>query len=718
MQLLHNWKVMQDVHDLGEKLEIYRDGFEFDNCAHLISAWEPIDRLTALQVVFSKTPYYGRELRYFNQAPWWYCCTFDADSADSSLMRFESVDYYCKVWLNGVFIGEHEGYFDAFEFDVTAAMKQWQNKLVVKVWAPWDKEVLANADAVRCYSVKREMVKGLYEHADGFIQRDVNPVGICGDVSLRSFTKAGFYSAWNACAEISDDLSSGEIAVSASVAGHGNNLRMVCNICDDFGRKLSSYEAAIIPNSQDIGFTVAVESPRLWNTWDRGEAALYKVELCLLDRELVLDTLVKNVGFRKVVLLRTKDITRFYLNNHEIYMRGTSYFADIYISEMCRARYYKDLLLIKKAGFNAVRVHIHVEREEFYEICNELGLAVVQDSDFNWDHPTDSEWLNRAVKVFGTMVNFLKDNPSIICWVALNEPDVWKIFTNGLLEQTPDDNVMLSTICAKLTGELKRLDPNRPYIRASRENDDPESGDTHTYTGSLATGTEYTDIDGTTEKLNTEFGMDVPGCVQSIYKDRRIYKKLYPIMGELTEMERYQYRLLRYYIEHYRSMKYRPCSGYFQFMFIDLCPQSFYGVLDFYGIPKKAYDALMECNQPVGVMARKVKEGFKILLVNDYLKVFSGDVEYSILKDGKCVNYGKIAAKIAEDTLVELATVECAWDDGSKTDLILRYVLEDGTRIAENRYEDAFNEMKHIKGHSDILNNELGMRLYMLRDFE
>ncbi|MEG2857582.1 MAG: beta-galactosidase, partial [Clostridia bacterium] len=256
MQLLHNWKVMQDVHDLGEKLEIYRDGFEFDNCAHLISAWEPIDRLTALQVVFSKTPYYGRELRYFNQAPWWYCCTFDADSADSSLMRFESVDYYCKVWLNGAFIGEHEGYFDAFEFDVTAAMKQGQNKLVVKVWAPWDKEVLANADAVRCYSVKREMVKGLYEHADGFIQRDVNPVGICGDVSLRSFTKAGFYSAWNACAEISDDLSSGEIAVSASVAGHGNNLRMVCNICDDFGRKLSSYEAAIMPNSQDIGFTV------------------------------------------------------------------------------------------------------------------------------------------------------------------------------------------------------------------------------------------------------------------------------------------------------------------------------------------------------------------------------------------------------------------------------------------------------------------------------
>ena len=36
------------------------------------------------------------------------------------------------------------------------------------------------------------MVKGTYEHSDTFIQRDVNPVGIYGSVSLKIQKGAGF----------------------------------------------------------------------------------------------------------------------------------------------------------------------------------------------------------------------------------------------------------------------------------------------------------------------------------------------------------------------------------------------------------------------------------------------------------------------------------------------------------------------------------------------
>lgn len=721
MKLDNNWSVLQDVHDLGEKLEIYRDGFDFDNCSHLISGWEPIDRLAALQVVFSDTPYYGRELRYFNDAPWWYQCSFSLDAlpkAAAALLWFESVDYYCKVWLNGKLVGEHEGYFEHFEFPVADLLKEHENKLIVKVWSPWDREILANAEAMRAYSAKREMVKGTYEHADGFIQRDVNPVGICGDVILKINPRAGFCSAWQAQATVSSDLLSGQVSVQAALAGNAQGLTASCRVCDRMGRTVCSESKTLSGEANSVAFSLPLDQPKLWSTWDRGEANLYRVDLTLSDENGMLDCISKQVGFRKAELLRTPDTTQFYLNGEKIYMRGTSYFADIYLSELCYARYYKDLKLIRDAGFNAVRVHVHVERDAFYDICDEMGLAVIQDSDFNWDHPTDDTWVKRAVDVFGSMVSLLRDHPSIICWVALNEPDVWKIFTNGLLEQTPEDEIMLGTICTKLMNELKRLDPDRPYIRASREEDDPESGDSHTYTGSLATGTEYTDIAGTTEKLNTEFGMDVPGCIQGLYKDRRIYRKLAPIAGELEEMERYQYRLLRYYIDHYRSMKYAPCSGYFQFMFIDLCPQSFYGVLDFYGYPKKGYYALMEANRPLGLIARQTASGFRILLVNDYLKSFQGRVAYTVLKDGVCVDSGVFEAQIGADTLQTVGEVACAWDDGCKTDLFLCFTAQDGTLLSENRYEDAFREMKHIKGHSNVLDNELGMRLFMLRDYE
>ena len=36
---------------------------------------------------------------------------------------FESVDYFAKVWLNDELLGEHEGYFNPFSFEITAKVR-------------------------------------------------------------------------------------------------------------------------------------------------------------------------------------------------------------------------------------------------------------------------------------------------------------------------------------------------------------------------------------------------------------------------------------------------------------------------------------------------------------------------------------------------------------------------------------------------------------------
>ena len=53
--------------------------------------------------------------------------------------------------------------------------------------------------------------------------------------------------------------------------------------------------------------------------------------------------------------------------------------------------------------------------------------------------------------------------------------------------------------------------------------------------------------------------------------------------------------------------------------------------------------------------------------------------------------------------------------DGSY-DIKLRFIGEDGEVISENSYRKAFEEMHHIKGHSQELDNELGMRLFYEED--
>src|SRR5215212_1316739 len=66
----------------------------------------------------------------------WYRKDFVLPSRDAALgwkLRFESVNYRAKVWLNGVLIGEHELAYVPFELPTTGLVRDGVNRLVVRV---------------------------------------------------------------------------------------------------------------------------------------------------------------------------------------------------------------------------------------------------------------------------------------------------------------------------------------------------------------------------------------------------------------------------------------------------------------------------------------------------------------------------------------------------------------------------------------------------------
>ena len=65
----------------------------------------------------------------------WYRRTFPAKAVAGkrTLLHFEAVDYDCTVWLNGKELGQHKGGFTPFSFDLSPALKDGENDLVVKV---------------------------------------------------------------------------------------------------------------------------------------------------------------------------------------------------------------------------------------------------------------------------------------------------------------------------------------------------------------------------------------------------------------------------------------------------------------------------------------------------------------------------------------------------------------------------------------------------------
>jgi hypothetical protein len=72
----------------------------------------------------------------------WYRRTFAApklSAGERLLLHFGAVDWEARVWFNGVELGQHQGGYDAFSFDVTDELhRNGDQEVVVRVWDPTD----------------------------------------------------------------------------------------------------------------------------------------------------------------------------------------------------------------------------------------------------------------------------------------------------------------------------------------------------------------------------------------------------------------------------------------------------------------------------------------------------------------------------------------------------------------------------------------------------
>lgn len=707
MDISSDWSILQDVNDVGEQLRLYEDDRDCTLVGAQVSEWEPIPVLEHLQCLLDEHPYWGRRLRYFNQAPWWYRRIIQLDEplpGGKCVLKFSNVDYYCKVWLNGHLLGSHEGYSAPFTFDISSLLCQGRNTLMAKVWSPWDTEI-RNGDAEnRTYQVERRLVKGTYEHDDGLIARDVNPVGIYGKVTLE-FHDAAYMAETPRLTTWMDEAGQGRVKIRGTVASSepAKSGKLRAKACDPADGRVLFDEEWAVEDSFEVEATA--DDPLPWFTWDMGEPKLYDCRLSL-DGEPVLN---RQVGFRSIQLERDEGKTRFLLNHQPFYVRGTSYFPDVYISRMNKMRYMRDLQAIKDVGFNMIWVHVHVEMPDLYDLCDQMGIAVIQDSEYNWNQPRTAEWADTFVRIFVETVELLDRHASIFSWICLNEP--------GVVDDPKGTKGVAMTVSPgpAVYQAITETDPTRPVIKGSYCADDPTSGDSHNYTGSLDTPpTSYTLIDGTTEKLNTEFGFDAPGVFDSLRNLGGLSRRIQGLEAHSDELQHYQTELIKYYIEHYRCQKESPNWGYIHFMFIDLCPQSFYGLLDWWGLPKPAYEEVERINQPVGLFFdRQAERVSGLVAVNDSSRDL-GEVAITwCISDSmdQEVSAGSASINLPASSKVRLDQVSLIDDHGS---LSARLTMTDarGRELARNVYGDVFGHPEHPKGHPERLSHEFGVRLY------
>jgi len=317
----------------------------------------------------------------------------------------ESVLY---VWLNGVLLGMSKDSRLPAEFDLTPHLAPGENVLAAMVVRWSDATYLEDQDHWHMAGLHREVylyATGPTWLADVKVDGTLDDAYENGRLDLR--VEAGFSEkpepGWKVQAQL-----------------YGANGRSVF-------RKPLEAEVPVDPNpylfrGHRVEWWQEVRKPKKWSA---ESPSLYRVVVSLVDPDgEVREVVTCRTGFRKVeirnreLLVNGVPVTIYGVNRHE--------HDDERGKAVTRESMIADILLMKQFNFNAVRTAHYPNREEWYDLCDEYGLYVVDEA--NVESHAHLALLCRdprfaaAILARGTrMVERDKNHPSIILWSLGNE---------------------------------------------------------------------------------------------------------------------------------------------------------------------------------------------------------------------------------------------------------------------------------------------------------
>lgn len=549
---------------------------------------------------------------------------FDCDGLPAGVgsvwLVFRGVDYLARVWLNGRELGEHAGYFQPFEFDVTAALVAGTNELVVDVICPREEPGTVWPD-------RKVVIKGILSHWDARpgswdpeTGQDQHSGGIWNDVYLE--TRPAAY--------LGHVRATTRLVPRAAPAGYGHGAGLppdtprqaIVLVDSELHGPPGNYTLSVkLGDEPEVTGTVRltvsgerhtvvvhVPEPKLWWTWDLGEPHLETCAVRLLSSDEAIDERRLEVGMREIAF--DQDKGEWSLNGRRFFVRGTNVIPTLWLGAYDAAAIGRDIHLLREAHLNGVRVCVHVNREEFYDACDRAGILVWQDFALQWGYAETPEVEQEAVRQIRDMVRLLVNHPCIGLWCCQNE----STFHNKHIL----DPVLAAAVAAE--------DGSRP-IRPTSEFSE------HTYPGWY--GGHYRDYSALpATPVLTEFGAQAlpdvaalremvgdawpPDWSRLAYHDFQ-FDQTFLVAGiELGNSweefvhnsQAYQARLLKFAIEGYRKAKYEKLGGFFQFMFMDCWPSVTWSVLDHARRPKAGYHTLKTVCQPVLIGLDLFRETF------------------------------------------------------------------------------------------------------------
>jgi beta-mannosidase len=274
-------------------------------------------------------------------------------------------------------------------------------------------------------------------------------------------------------------------------------------------------------NSAEI--RVDVPDVRVWRPVGYGRPELYDLQVRLTAGDDPLDVARRRIGFRSLELDRTADDIGssfvFRINDEPVLVKGVNWIPDdVLPGRMTRQRYAQRLAEAVAANVNLIRVWgggIY-ESDDFYDVCDELGLLVWQDFLFACAAYPEAEPLISEIDAEAREnVARLSAHPSLVLWngnnenLWLHEVEHWADREGGRLPWGQRYYLL------DLPAIVAEVDPSRPYTAGSPwsggwqfEPNDPNHQTMHSW--DVWNREDYLRYRDTAPRFVAEFGWQAP----------------------------------------------------------------------------------------------------------------------------------------------------------------------------------------------------------------
>ena len=343
--------------------------------------------------------------------------TIPANFRDQQVfLHFAGVQSACYVYLNGQMVGYHEDGMTPAEFDITDKLATGENLLAVEVINWSDGSYLEDQDYWRLSGIFRDVfvyATPKIHLRDLYVTTDLDDQYKDATLKIQAYIR---------------NLTGQNPAYSVRATLYDPAQKQV------FSETILSSQAVGTQQDALLRLNKSVVAPLLWTAESPN---LYTLTLQVQNAEgRVLEATKQRVGFREMsrangqILLNGKAITFKGVNRHE--------FEPTTGRVVSRERMIQDIKLMKQHNINAVRTSHYPNVTDWYDLCDELGLYVIDEANVEshelWskkillcDQP---EWRDAFVARGRAMVERDKNHPSIVIWSLGNESGMGRNFTD------------------------------------------------------------------------------------------------------------------------------------------------------------------------------------------------------------------------------------------------------------------------------------------------